>query len=123
MPPSGSRREARARLLRQFEAALDRLLPEDESVPLRGRRFADFEEQVEALGDALTASMLQERLELDPAAAASSPGRCPRCGAAEVRWRDERTRTEYLSRRGPVVVDLRRARCRACDFSFSPSGS
>lgn len=43
------RREARARIQSAFAAQLDRVVPEDESVLLKGVAFADFEDQVEAL--------------------------------------------------------------------------
>ncbi len=41
-----ARQEARARILAAFTAQLDRLIPDDESVPLKGATFADFEDQV-----------------------------------------------------------------------------
>ena len=44
-----TRQDARERLRKMFEGALDQLIPPDESVRLKGSRFADFEGQVEAL--------------------------------------------------------------------------
>lgn len=40
---------------------LDRLIPEDEGVPLRGATFADFEDQVEALAREALPVVLPER--------------------------------------------------------------
>jgi hypothetical protein len=49
MPARTTRQEARARILATFSAPLDRMIPEDESVPLQGATFADFEDQAEVL--------------------------------------------------------------------------
>ncbi len=46
MSASRTRQKARARILSAFAAQLDRLIPDDESVPLKGATFADFEDQV-----------------------------------------------------------------------------
>ena len=55
MPARSTRQEARARILAAFSTQLDRLIPEDESVPLKGATFADFENQVEDLARAALA--------------------------------------------------------------------
>jgi len=49
MPARTTRQEARARILATFSAQLDRMIPEDESVPLKGATFADFEDQAEGV--------------------------------------------------------------------------
>ena len=49
MPARTTRQEARARILAAFSAPVEGMIPEDESVPLKGARFADFEDQAEAL--------------------------------------------------------------------------
>ena len=49
MPARNTRQEARVRILAVFSVQLDRMIPEDEEVPLKGLTFADFEDQVEAL--------------------------------------------------------------------------
>jgi hypothetical protein len=49
MPARSTRQEARARILAAFAAQLDRMIPEDEDVALKGATFADFEDQAEAL--------------------------------------------------------------------------
>ena len=49
MPARTTRQEARSRILATFSAQLDRMIPEDESVPLKGATFADFEDQAEGV--------------------------------------------------------------------------
>ena len=44
-----TRKAARDRIRQVFEAALDRVIPAGESIPLKGTAFLDFEEQVEGL--------------------------------------------------------------------------
>jgi hypothetical protein len=44
-----------------FGAALDRLIPPNEAVPLKGALFVDFEDQVEALVRAVAPTALEER--------------------------------------------------------------
>ncbi len=53
MAARSTRQEARARILSAFTAQLDRVIPEDESVPLKGATFAEFEDQVETLAQAV----------------------------------------------------------------------
>ena len=49
MPARSTRQQARTRILGAVTAQLDRMIPEDENVPLKGATFADFEDQVESL--------------------------------------------------------------------------
>ena len=44
MPALTDRQAARERLTKMFESALDRVIPADEEVALKGSTFADFEE-------------------------------------------------------------------------------
>ena len=55
MAARSTRQEARARILSAFGAQSDRVIPEDESVPLKGATFADFEDQVETSAQAALA--------------------------------------------------------------------
>ena len=138
MPARTTRQAARARILAAMEAQLDRVIPLDEGVPLKGATFADFEDQVEALRTrtdtnrrmnrralARTALpvVLEERAALESNAEVSSPGRCPRCGSARVYLKKESSSSEVLSLHGPVVLHKQYGQCRACGESFSPSGS
>ena len=79
-----TRQDARKRLQKAFEGALDQLIPLDESVPLKGTRFADFEDQVEALGREVLPVALEERAALEGHAEVSHPGCCPRCGSTRA---------------------------------------
>ena len=68
MPARSIRQEARDRILKAFEAQLDRLIPADEQVPLKGSLFVDFEEQAEALIRSASPVFQEERAALEPGA-------------------------------------------------------
>ena len=123
MPARTTRHEARARLQQMFATALDRLVPADESVPLKGRLFIDFENQVDEVGKPVLAAMMEERAALDAQATAECAGRCPHCQSERTYL--EKTKPpqhrEIISPNGPVLVENQSCRCRKCDRSFSPS--
>ena len=123
MPARSTRQEARARILTAFTAQLDRVIPEDEGVPLKGATFADFEDQVDTLAQAALPVALEERAALEPNAEVPAAGRCPHCGSQGVYLEKEVTEPEVRSRYGPVVLHKQHARCRSCGGSFSPSAS
>jgi predicted Zn-ribbon and HTH transcriptional regulator len=102
---------------------LDRVIPEDEGVPLKGATFADFEDQVETLAQAALPVALEERAALEGNAEVETAGRCPHCGSEGVYLEKDMTQPEVRSRHGPVVLHKQNARCRSCGGSFSPSGS
>ena len=118
-----NRETARERMRKAFEAALDRAIPGDESVPLKGTRFIDFENQADEIKRALLPTFLEERAALDSRAEAEGPGLCPHCGSARVYLEKSARQVEVTSRDGPVVLTKQDCRCRACNGSFSPSGS
>ncbi len=124
MPARKSRAEARARAMEAFVASLDRVIPADESVPLRGSTFRDWEEQAAAVRRAVIPTLLGERAALEGNALAESGGRCPHCGSERVYLeKGERgeSRPEVLSPDGPGVLPRQHCRCRACGGSLSPS--
>ena len=123
MAATTTREAARERVRRMLEATLDRLIPLDESVPLKGSRFIDFETQADELKRALLPTFLEERAALDAHASAGVPGFCPHCGSARVYLEKPLRQVEVTSRDGPVVLTKQDCRCRACNGSFSPSGS
>jgi DNA-directed RNA polymerase subunit RPC12/RpoP len=123
MPARSTRQEARARILKAFAAQLDRIIPADETIPLKGATFADFEDQVETLAQAALPAALEERAALAENAQVAQGGRCPHCGSERVYLEKAETQPEVQSRHGPVVVPKQHARCRACGGSFSPSGA
>ena len=123
MPARSTRQQARARILAAFTAQLDRVIPEDEGLPLKGATFADFEDQVDTLAQAAFPVALEERAALEPNAEVEAAGRCPHCGSQGVYPEKEVTQPEVRSRYGPVVLPKQHARCRSCGGSFSPSGS
>lgn len=118
-----SRQEARARILAAFGAQLDRMIPADESVPLKGATFADWEDQIEVLAQATLPVALEARAALSSGAQVDRAGLCPYCGSDGVYLEKQSTQPEVRSRYGPVVLPKQHARCRSCDGSFSPSGS
>jgi len=131
MPARATRQAARERALRTMIQALDRTIPEDESTPLRGATFRDFEDQVARVRRAAMPTLLEERpfdvaqgeaLD-DHAMAAGGGGCCPHCGAAAERvyLKSAEVASEIMSPDGPVVVTKQSCRCRACDGTFSPS--
>ncbi len=123
MSARSTRQEARDRILKVFQGELDRLIPAEEQVPLKGGTFVDFEEQAEALIRAAGPVFLEERAALETNAQVQTAGRCPFCGSDRVRLEKRTTQPEVLSCHGPVVLHKQHARCRACDRSFSPSGT
>lgn len=122
MPALTNRQAARVRLQQMFASALDRFVPLDESVPLKGKTFLDFENQVDEVGKPLLAAMMEERAALDETAEAREPGRCPYCGSDRVYLKKAVTQGEFQSPHGPVILRRQHARCRACNGSFSPAG-
>jgi hypothetical protein len=123
MPARTTRQAARERLRAILEAELDRMIPPDERTPLKGRLFAEFEDQVEKLVSAVGRGALEERAALDEGAAAEEGGACPFCGSVSIYLEQQETRPTLHTPHGPLRVALQQARCRRCDGSFSPSGA
>ena len=123
MPATTTRQEARERLLKTALCAIDRLVPADENVPLRGSTFADFENQSYEVSDAILTAMMEERAKLQGNAIVEKPGLCPHCGSNRTYLEDKAAgiHQEIRSPSGPVLIAKQGARCRACDGSFSPS--
>jgi hypothetical protein len=117
-----TRQQARERILATFAAALDRIIPGDESQPLRGGRFLDGEEQAEDFVQAVTPVLLEERAALEDNAQVSVGGRCPFCSSEPVYLEKRLVKQEVQTPHGRVVLEQQRGRCRSCDRTFSPSG-
>jgi hypothetical protein len=119
-----SRREqARARINQVFEESFSEVIPADEGKPLRGKTFAEFEDQVEAAGRKVMTVSLEERAAVDAAAWREKPGCCPRCHSEHVYLEEQLSIREVRSAVGLLTIRLQNCRCRACDGSFSPSAS
>jgi hypothetical protein len=123
MPARTTRQAARERLRAIFEAELDRMIPPEEQTPLKGRLFAEFEDQVEKLVSAMGCGALEERAALDGSAAVEEGGTCPFCGSASIYLEKQETQPRIHTPHGPLRVALQQARCRRCDGSFSPSSA
>jgi hypothetical protein len=122
MPARTSRREARERIFKVMTEALDRMIPPDESTPLRGSTFADWEEQAAFVRQAVIPTLLEERAALEGNAKVSHGGCCPHCGCSDrVYLEKDETSAEARSPDGPVAFQKQNCRCRACGGSFSPS--
>jgi hypothetical protein len=121
MPARTTRREARQRAIDVFMSSLDRIIPADESVPLKGRLFRDWEDQMTELRKALIPTLLEERAALSDDAHVEKPGWCPLCGSEAIYVEKQTTNPEVLTPDGPAVVQKQHCRCRTCGGSFSPS--
>jgi hypothetical protein len=117
-----TRSQARERIRAIFEATLEQIIPADETKPLKGSRFIDFEDQAEQIARQVLPAVIEERAALDEAAKADSPGCCPACGSARVYLKKEQTQPEIRAPHGIVALPKQHARCRTCGQTFSPSG-
>lgn len=117
------RQKARERLSQVFQSLLDKMIPADEAVPLRGGRFLEWEDQGDELDRTLVAVFLEERAALEVSARADCGGRCPHCASDRVYLSKEAAQVEVMTPHGPVVLSKQRCRCRHCGRSFSPSGA
>ena len=118
-----TRQEARRRVLADVTAALDRVIPADESKPLRGGTFASWEDQADDFARTITTALLEERAGLEDSAAVTVGGTCPHCGSGRVYLKARAVQGELQTPYGPVVLEQQRCRCRSCGRTFSPSGA
>jgi hypothetical protein len=121
MAATTDRQAARERLLALAKAQIDKLIPADESVPLRGQFFADFEDQADELERTICPAFLEERVALSAGARVADGGVCPHCGSAQVYLESRVSAVELLTPHGMMPMSQQHARCRSCDRSFSPS--
>ncbi len=121
MPARTTRKEARQRLVQTMMAALDRIIPEDESKPLTGTTFGSWEDQTDAFKQAVIPTILEERAALEDNARVERAGHCPLCGSDSVYLEKQTTRPEVFCPDGPAVIEKQHCRCRTCGGSFSPS--
>jgi hypothetical protein len=94
MPALTTRKEARERLLKLFEKSLDRMIPGEEAIALKGQTFRDFEDQVEAVRQTILPAMLEERAALESTAVVENAGHCPSCGSDRLYLEKESRKTE-----------------------------
>ena len=119
-----SRQAARERLLRHLQMEVDRLLPADQSIPLRGSTFLDFENLAERASNDLYTVILEECVALSgQAQTRPTVGRCPYCSSPRIREIGQAEAAEVRTPRGVVVMSEQTFRCRDCSRSFSPSAS
>ena len=118
-----NRQQARQRLDAIYQSLRDKLIPADESVPLQGSRFLDWENQADQIEKELCTAFMEERAALENESKVEGGGRCPHCGSDRVYLMKEESKVEVRSTHGSVVMHKQRCRCRACDRTFSPSGA
>jgi hypothetical protein len=121
MPARTTRQLARQRMIDTFMASLDKVIPPEESVPLKGRTLLDWEKQAEQLKRAVIPTLLEERAALEQGAVAEQGGCCPYCGSDSVYLEKQTSQVEVHSPEGPVLIQKQHCRCRNCGGSFSPS--
>ncbi len=118
-----SPQQAREAARKAFDAALERMIPEDESKPLKGAKFIDWENQIEQMAQAVLPTVLEQRAMLEDNAQVEQAGHCPHCGSERTYLEKQPSKPEIISPHGPVVIEKQQARCHCCGGSFSPSGS
>lgn len=123
MPARITRQEARQKMIDVFMSSLDKVIPADERIPLRGRTFLDWEQQAEQFKHAVLPTLLEERAALDDNALALAGGHCPYCGSDRIYLEKETSKSEARSPDGVVNYEEQHCRCRNCGGSFSPSAS
>ncbi len=121
-----TRDAARTRVRVAFEKALDQMIPLDESIPLRGRTFIEWEDQADQFDQTVTTTLLEERTALEDSAQleADQLGRCAHCGSDRLYLQQpEPTNRSVRTTHGQVELGQQSVRCRTCGRSFSPSGA
>jgi hypothetical protein len=78
MPALTDRQKARERLSQVFQSTLDKMIPADEAVPLKGGKFVEWEDQGDELARTVVPMFLEERAALEASAHADSGGHCSR---------------------------------------------
>jgi DNA-directed RNA polymerase subunit RPC12/RpoP len=90
---------------------------------MKGRTFLDFEMRGVEFKRTMMPALLEELAGLDESAVVEDAGRCPHCSSDRTYLERGVVKREVRSPDGQVVLERQQARCRACDGSFSPSGS
>lgn len=116
-----TRQQVRAQALRTFQASLDEMVPADETKPLKGRRFGDWEDQLEGLIRKVSPVLLEGRQALEENACVENGGGCPHCLSSNTYLEKQPTQQKRHGPHGAIEVLAQQARCRDCNGSFSPS--
>jgi len=117
------RQKARERLNQVFQSLLDKMIFADESVPLPGKKFIEWEDLADEVDRTLVPTFLEERAALEASAQADCGGACPHGASDRVYRIKEAGKVEVITPHGPVVLHQQRCRWRPCGRSFSPSGA
>ena len=117
------RQKARERLGQVFQSILDKMVPADESVPLPGKQFIEWEDLADEVDRSLVPAFLEQRATLEASAQADCGGRCSHCASDRVYLIKQAGKVEVITPHGPVVLQKQWCRCRPCGWSLSPSGA
>src|SRR5437762_3472390 len=112
-----TREHAREAAKKAFDLALDRMIPAEESKPLKGAKFLDWANQVEQMAQAVLPTVLEQRALLEQSAEVEEAGRWPHCSSDRTYLEKQTTRPKIISPHGPVIVEKQRARCHCCGGS------
>jgi hypothetical protein len=118
-----TRQQARERVRQAFEASLDEMIPLDQTKPLKGRRFGDWEDQLEGMIRKISPIVLEGRQALEENARMEQAGRCPHCSSERTYLESQEVLQKRHGPHGVSNVLAQQARCRGCNGSFSPSAS
>jgi hypothetical protein len=121
MPALISREQARQAAVKAFMSELDRIIPPDQAIPLKGAKFIEWEDQVERLVRTVAPTVLEQRAALEENASVEKAGHCPHCGSDRVYLEKQVTQPEVIGRHGRAVIRKQHCRCHCCGGSFSPS--
>jgi hypothetical protein len=121
MPALISREQAREASVKAFMSELDRIIPPDQAVPLKGAKFIEWEDQVERLVRTVAPTVLEQRAALEENARVEKAGHCPHCGSDRVYLEKQVTQPEVIGPHGRAVIRKQHGRCHCCGGSFSPS--
>jgi hypothetical protein len=118
-----TREQARELARKQFEASLEKMIPADESKPLRGGRFGEWEDQLETVIQEVSPVLLEGRAAVEENAQVERAGRCPHCASQNTYLEKQTLVQKRHGPHGSTEVPVQQARCRDCDGSFSPSAA
>jgi hypothetical protein len=99
-----TRQEAWEHVFQTVQGWVDRMIPEDQSQPVRDGLFWAWEEMADAFDREATAALLEAWAGLSGQGQRAHPGACPACGCLRTRWLDADQQQERPSRPAVVVV-------------------
>ena len=121
MPALTTRQLARQRLIAEAMKNIDALVPADESAPMAGKTFLEFEQMAAEADRRFRCTAVEELAKLSDTARVVKAGICPQCKSINTRLRHEEKEREIQSPVGSVKHLDQTGRCNDCGCTFSPS--